>query len=62
MSFYESDTSFQLTLGIVDLRKGMNIFTIPDDPKVYREGSSSWGIGYFMILNANADSTLPVWR
>ncbi|HWY36349.1 MAG TPA: hypothetical protein VNX68_17020 [Nitrosopumilaceae archaeon] len=62
LSFYESDTTYQLKVGLIPSKKGMYILTIPDIPKVYRKGSVDCGVGYFAILNVNINKHLYLFE
>ena len=62
ISFSESDTAFLLKVGLVAIKKGTYILTVPDVPGVYKKGSGKCGAGNFQVLNANTNQHLYLFE
>jgi len=62
LSFAEVDTAYQLKIGLIALKAGLYILTLPDMPGVYRKGSQHCGIGNFQILNTNNNKHLYLFE
>jgi hypothetical protein len=62
LKFEESDTSYSLKVGLIALKAGRYIFTLPDAPGIYRKGHLKCGRGNFEILNSNVDKHLYLFE
>jgi hypothetical protein len=62
MSYQETDTSYDFEVGIIARDKGNFIFSVSDDPGVFRKGSESCGVANFLFVNANKDKHLYLFE
>lgn len=62
LNFKETDSTYSLKVGLVALKKGLYIFTVPDALGVYRNGHVKCGVGNFQILNSNVNKHLYLFE
>jgi hypothetical protein len=62
LSYVQTDSSYELKVGLVALKSGKYIFTIPDNPSVYRKGMEKCGLATFYILNQNINRHLYLFE
>lgn len=62
LSFEENDSTYSLKVGLVALKAGLYIFTLPDAPGIYRKEHVKCGRGNFEILNSNVDKHLYLFE
>jgi hypothetical protein len=62
ISYDETDSSYDLQVGIIAQDKGVFIFSVSDDPGVFRKGSESCGVANFLFVNANKDKHLYLFE
>lgn len=62
VSYLETDSAYNLNVGIIALKKGIYIFSFSDDPGVYRTGSPSCGVANFLFVNANKNKHLYLFE
>ncbi len=62
LTFEETDSAHFLKVGLIALKKGLYILTVPDIPGVYRTGHVKCGRGNFEILNSNVDKHLYLFE
>jgi hypothetical protein len=62
LSFEETDSTYSLKVGLIALKAGLYIFTLPDAPGIYRKGHVKCGRGNFEILNSNIDKHLYLFE
>lgn len=62
LRYSETDSSYQIKVGVVALKAGLYLFTIPDAPDIYRKNKVKCGIGDFEILNSNANKHLYLFE
>ncbi|MBC7423832.1 MAG: hypothetical protein H7334_10310 [Ferruginibacter sp.] len=62
LQFMESDSSYCVKVGLMLLKAGSYIFTIPDIPNVYRNGHIRCGVGNYAVLNSNINKHLYLFE
>jgi hypothetical protein len=62
LTYTQTANSFELKIGIVALKAGSYIFSVPDNPSVYRKGMTKCGLGNFRILNQNNNKHLYLFE
>ena len=62
LQFMETDSSYRLKLGLILLKAGLYVFTIPDATGVYRNGHLKCGVGNYAVLNTNVDKQLYLFE
>ncbi len=62
LSFTENDSTYRLKVGLVALKAGSYIFTVPDAPNVTRKGHVKCGLGNFQIFNSNVNKHLYLFE
>ena len=62
LSWEETDSTYSLKVGLIALRPGLYILTLPDAPGIYRKGHIKCGIGNFEILNSNVNKHLYLFE
>lgn len=60
--FMETDSTYRLKVGLILLKAGSYIFTIPDIPGVYRNGHIRCGVGNYAVLNSNINKHLYLFE
>lgn len=60
--FMETDSSYLLKVGLIPLKAGLYVFTIPDATGIYRNGHVKCGIGDYAVLNANVNKHLYLFE
>lgn len=62
LSYEETAISYELKVGMIALKAGKYIFTVPDNPSVFRGGKTKCGLGNFQILNQNINKHLYLFE
>ncbi|MDP4129837.1 MAG: hypothetical protein Q8918_14350 [Bacteroidota bacterium] len=62
ITYKESDSAYNLNVGIIALKKGRYIFSFTDDPGVYRTGSANCGVANFLFVNVNKNKHLYLFE
>jgi hypothetical protein len=62
LQFMETDSSYRLKVGLILLKAGLYVFTIPDDTGVYRNGHLKCGVGNYAVLNSNVNKHLYLFE
>jgi hypothetical protein len=60
--FMETDSSYRLKVGLILLKSGSYVFTIPDAIGVYRNGHVKCGVGNYAVLNSNMKKHLYLFE
>jgi hypothetical protein len=62
LQFMETDSSYRLKVGLILLKAGLYVFTIPDATGINRNGHIKCGIGNYEVLNANMNKHLYLFE
>lgn len=62
ITYKETTASYELKVGLVALKAGIYIFTVTDNPSVFRKGKTKCGLGAFEILNQNPNKHLYLFE
>jgi hypothetical protein len=53
LAYYETDSSYELKIGMIAIKPGNYVLTITDNLGVYRKGETRCGLASFEIINQN---------
>jgi hypothetical protein len=62
LQYSETASSFELKIGFVAKKAGSYIFTIPDNPYLFRKGQPKCGTAKIIMLNSNTDQHLYLFE
>lgn len=62
LTYNKATSSFELKIGFIARKAGSYIFTIPDNPYLYRRGKPKCGTAKIVMLNQNIDKHLNIFE